>query len=181
MNNKKFNLNVALAAVLTLNFLAVFGIFFGFKVILNEQKKASDKEKELSVAKANIRNIENLKNLLNEIGGKNKKISSAFLSKNDFVGFIETLENLSRSSGLEMKITSIELGEKDGDADEKSKKPVLSFTAGGRFQDIVQFISLISYLPYQVEFDSISLQKSSLGNEQGLWDLKINITVLNYE
>lgn len=170
--------NIFIIILATLNILAIVFAVLAINFLFGIKYETLEAKIKLKKAEANIKNIKNLEESLEVLTEENKKTSSVFLKENNVVSFIETVENLGRSSNVKLDISSINFNPTQG---EEIKSFRLNINTEGSFQNIFYFISLLEKVSYSILFNKVSLQKiDNENNDEILWKSGIDFSVLSY-
>lgn len=123
-----------------------------------------------------LKNFKSAKNLLEETREKREAAESIFVGPEELILFIEDLEKIGRESGVSLDVES---------ASPASGNSAPSFRLGlrGDFQNLFLYLLLLENLPYEINLDEASLEKTSSGenNKKSSWSALYTIRLLSYE
>lgn len=174
MKNKKF----AITAIVVL--LAVVASVSGWLFMLSKmyeknfaimslRKSLLENERKIMEAKA-------LNSLVASVKSDMAVVDSVFLTEKDLLRVIQGLESIGRSSGANLKISSVTAGE-------GSAKPVFNFSATGSFEQLFEYFYFLENIPYLIIIDKISFQKTESGDNKikNLWQANFDVELEGYE
>ncbi len=171
-----------LIVVLILNLLAI-GLHIYLSMNVNQKinelsssnialKKMIEKEAILKIVSGNINNT------LEE----RERTDSYFVGskKGDVVNFVEKLESLVSQDDLDLEVNSIILDQNDENEIQKMK---ISLSVGGRWSDIIYFLTLLENIPYKIEFSQIGVGRDigSLEKRVSKWSASVVFNVLKFK
>lgn len=164
---KKKQINRWLFIFFTIN-IALLGIY-GYLLFVVESKNketsvlyatshqvASDKEK-----------IQELERVLKDTEGDRDKLSQYFIAKTNAVTFIEQIEKIGKTAGVDLSVSSVSDDEKDRNSIQ------LNFSATGSFLHLYHLIALIESMPYKVVIKKADIQVGANGSPEvttPLWE-----------
>ncbi|MDP3902038.1 MAG: hypothetical protein Q8Q21_00425, partial [bacterium] len=157
--------------------LALIFLFFVVSAI-NEEKKDILAAREL-IAKneKNIDSNSSLKKLASDIEEDKLKVFSMFLSRDELIRIIKSLESIESDSGVSLKISSIEMDEK-----QSVVAPTLNFTVKGSFSQLFRYLYFLENLPYLIIIDKATFYKIETDEDGGdQWQANFNIKLEGYE
>ena len=123
-------------------------------------------------------------------------LKEVFIFENDTPKFIEKLEALAGSSGVQMRLSSM-----TSNLDKKNSSLAVSIEVDGKYSNVIRFIRSLELMPTYMVFNSVAYGLESKdvlaqGNSEGLvvpsgtkkttvrnpeiWSAKIGLTVLSY-
>ncbi len=179
---------ILLLGALIFVFVAGGGYAFFFSVM----KKRTEGVVEL-LARAEELSGESAKlsasvSVLKEESKRIEKLKSYFVKESEIVAFAKNIEELGEHTGAILSLESLEpgLGE--------TNIPVLNFRAKatGKFEEVMQVVSLLENLPAKLEWKSVKLLRKSEDGivvidkgtfqvvKEPLWVLDIAIVVINF-
>lgn len=118
-------------------------------------------------------------------------VSAKFISRGDFVEFIQTIETKGRAQNLEVTVRSVATEPRSEDDDSDDKEILrLQLETTGSWANTLKFVNYLEHLPYKITVQGLKLTKSqNSGEEAGstagsasaasnLWKAEIEITAL---
>lgn len=175
MKSKKFLISIIFLMVI--DFLAVMiMVFFANRV--NEEKNVVLSVKNALAKNENDINSNNfLKKLASDIKEDKLRIYSMFLSRDDLIRIIKSLESIESDAGVSLKISSIEV-----DGKNEVAAPTLSFMVRGSFSQLFRYLYFLENLPYLIVIDKASFYKIEADKERAEeWQASFNIKLDGYE
>lgn len=164
-------------AVLTINIVAILAWLFIFNKLLTERDRILSVRYQLDEVRLKVNNIKNLEDLLKSIEKDRDSINHAFIDEKDLVQFIKELERVADLSGV-----GLDVGQASVPTGQKDLGPSFSLVVRGSFDGVRRFISLVGSVPYQVLFETATIQKSAQPiNKKALWEADLDIKVLSYK
>lgn len=167
-----------LFSVLLLVFLCALFTFLYNETNNNDQKAALG----LSTwqTEANRRNeITSLDSTLMQIAGSRSSLDSHFAESSDVVPFLDTIEELGVPAGAQTEIDSVTMGASNNGL-------VVGLKATGSFDSVYKFITLLENSPYEIDFQTMDLHRSSMpdatskNNKNPEWEADFNIQLLSF-
>lgn len=175
MKNKRF------IATLLFTFIAAAlsaGIWFlvSYKINL-EKEQIYGLKKNIAENEEKISNLKSLNAILEETKEDKELVQSVFLTNDQLIRVIESLEFIGKTSSTTLKISSV-----SSDA-AKSSKPSFSFSAEGSFAQVFKFARYLENLPYYFSISRISFNKVNEAQKNSLpqWQAIFNIELESYE
>jgi hypothetical protein len=101
--------------------------------------------------------------LLRTFAGAGESISDVFLSDRELVVLLEDLESLASEVGVIFDITSVGV-----DSETAVESIGIKFTATGKWENVIQLVSLFELLPHLVTINTIRLDSRT---DAGEWNL----------
>jgi|GEM_PF-2704919 len=178
MNNKSQKLivfsGITFVIILALN---IFWISF----IRSEANNVLEFKKEVEIESTKNYSISNLKKQIIDLNEKNEKIDSVFIERNNGVGFIETIENISKVSGTELQIQNVDIEVvQKRDSDDKVIADLhgvlkMLFKVNGSWQEVTKFLLILETIPNHVTIDSVNF--STVNGGEGIsWAVNFAIS-----
>jgi hypothetical protein len=173
MNSKKSKSHFVIFFLLNIALFCAYGYLFFVVDSKNKattllysasHQAASDKEK-----------IRGLERTLKDTEEDRNKLSEYFVTKTSAVAFIERIENLGKSAGVELSVNSV------SDAAKNSGVLQLDFSATGSFSNMYRLMALVESMPYKVTLKKASMQK--IGDQQevtGDWKGDFMVTLESF-
>ncbi|HBB56606.1 TPA: hypothetical protein DEW47_01690 [Patescibacteria group bacterium] len=175
MKSKKFVIPIIF--LVAIDAVALIFLFFAVSAI-NEEKKDILAAREL-IAKneKNIDSNSSLKKLASDIEDDKLKVFSMFLSRDELIRIIKSLESIESDSGVSLKISSIDMDEK-----QSVVAPTLNFTVKGSFHQLFRYLYFLENLPYLIIIDKATFYKIETDEDGGdQWQANFNIKLEGYE
>ncbi len=175
MTKNSFAFSVLFVSVLIVLPLAAGGLLLRRLVTLGQE--LAWVRTEISVSESKQRNVKSLKNVLQEVSGRQERINDLFIDEKSLVRFIEDLEALAKESGVELKVDSAVLPQSPEEAG-----PTFEFTASGEFRNLFKYQRTLETSPYQLIFEKIETAKVSReGVKKGPgWSARYKLKVISY-
>lgn len=157
-------------------FLMLTGWFLSLSRIYLIRGDILSLRRELIENKKRSEDAKSLRNIISDIDEKEIKINSLFLNESGLVRLIEGLELVGKSSGVEIKMSSVSAD------DEKKEQPRLSFSVEGTFNQIFQYLYHLDNFPYPLSIEKASFQKTKADKEsKGKWQVVFDVKLESYE
>ncbi len=169
-----------------INLIAIAGWWFVYSSVQQERDAIATLRREIDINERRINNSHSLGVLLADIKKDEEKISLIFLNSSNIVKFIEDLEFLGHKASTTLEVDAIRLPT-PGD---NIKEPSFHFKITGTFGELFQYFMLLENIPYQIEFERVSLlnpQTSNLGGITNtkksipIWEAEFDVKLLSYE
>lgn len=103
--------------------------------------------------------LKSLKNVGAETAALRGKLDAYFISPDGVVSFLGFVDGLGRTSGVALEITNLGLEDVAG-SPLPSEFLRLQIVAGGSWNSVYHFLSLLDSLPYKTRFEDASIQKT---------------------
>lgn len=144
-----------------------FGYWYAYKsVILNAQSKAS-LIREIEIDNDNRKNEEFLTELSKVTEQDRAKLSTYFISENDVLSFITSIESVEKISSTTVIISSIS-------NDNSNNHIRANIDIRGGWINIRKALSMIENLPYSINIDSMNLNYDT-----NKWNMILSIKALS--
>lgn len=161
--------------------LILAGYIFLFFHIQNKSTEANTIQEEIALIREQNAQFRNLSGVVKNIDTNREKLNNFFVDDEKIVGFLETLESLSDSSGAEVKVKTINEIEK-----EKNKPAQLSLnvTAEGSWGEVYHFLSLLENIPLKLTLDQTQMRIVNSFDEEAVeekWLGVFNFRVLKLD
>jgi hypothetical protein len=151
-----------------------------YNFILHDLSFQNDKQDYLA---SKLKTVENISAEINAI-------DNSIVSKNDEVGFIESLESLARENGLSIEISSLTLDNSASLASSTMNILNVKAKTSGSWLGNYTFLSRLESLPFKVKINMVGLTNSSSGAVSDVnnsnpsndtWQSVFDIGVLEYK
>ncbi len=143
------------------------GYWYVYKsVIVNGQKKAA-LIREIEIDNDNKKNQEFLTEVSKATEQDRAKLASYFISEDDVLGFITSIESIEKVSSTTVKISSIS-------NDSSINHIRANIEISGGWVNVRRALSMIENLPYSINIDSINLSFNS-----NKWNMTLSIKALS--
>jgi len=170
-NQKHYTLLILgiISTILTLS-----GYYYVYKITIDQAQKQAFIIKSLELDNGNKKQEDKLLKI--DISTKDKReiLWSYLISDDDILDFIKSIENIANYSSTELTLSSISTA----DLNEKKKDQIgyikLHIEVKGNWINVNKALAMIENLPYEISFDSLSLNLS----DKKKWDLSLNIKAL---
>ena len=157
-------------------FLILAGWFFALSRIYLIKGDVLNLRRELLENEKSEEESKFLRSTALSISEKGIKINSLFLNESGLIHLIEGLESLGKSSGVEMKMSSVST------SDETGEKPRVSFSVEGTFNQIFQYLYHMNNFPYVLSIEKASFQKiKAEKSNKGKWKAVFDVKLESYE
>lgn len=153
MKNNFQKILLFISATFLLLFCFIF--LFLYKEINNNNKKTQQNETDLQTETLRRYNMASLNQLLQKIAPDKVVLDNHFIKSSDVVPFLNLIEKLALEAGVSVEIDSI-------DSKTINSELTVEFKASGEFEVIYKFLTLLENSPYELEFLSMDIHKSSL-------------------
>lgn len=185
MKNKNIKKRFFLTLVLMISiWLIALTVFFIIKRNLDKTEKL---RQEIELRSSRKDEIKSLADQIVSLDPKIKTVESFVLGNNEeeLVKFIETLEEMSEYSKVELKIDSIEVSKiDDKNLSESFENLNFELEVKGSWQEVIHFINLIDNLPYHIKANEalldiadVIIEEESDSVEEIVWNGKFEFSV----
>jgi|GEM_PF-3225610 len=170
MRGTKTKMIAVVAVVFVFAVLAAYAVL-GYGVgrlsasLMNEKRHAAQTQKELNEERALARQLP-------VVTRDNEALAAYFLSEDEVVGFLGSVEDLGRRIGVDASASSIEVTEGEGYAELLT----LSIHASGSKAAVLHMLEILETLPYASEITSVQMTKQGAGTDiewEGAFDLSV--------
>jgi Tfp pilus assembly protein PilO len=165
--------------IVALGITAVY--VFAVSYLLSENRAIVEASREADFLIQRELKIRSLGSTLDAIELEGEKLKTYFIDSRNRIQFLENIEELGESLGVDVEVVS--LGEEefaesiDGEASEDLRTVFLSIRVQGEWPRVFHYLSLIETLPSAVDVHSIELEQASVGDTT-VWTLSLDISVL---
>ncbi len=167
MTPKKLLISASLLVLIALGGLGYVGY-----LVKKEYKAWEDITNQLAIANRKSDDISILKQNVEQSRDKLSQLDGFFVSNNNLVVFIESLERLGRDTGVDLTVNNAESGD----------KMRVSFRVQGSFSNIYAFTALLEKLHYQISVDTLNINVFNQGEGKAVaWTGDYTTTVLSYQ
>jgi Tfp pilus assembly protein PilO len=140
--------------------ITVVFLVFVIRPLFSEIKESSQElisqKQTLSTFEAKVKNLEEFRDIYEEIEPNLQKVASFFVNPELPLGFINFLEASAQEFQLSIKIASYSLGESEED---HWPFLVLNITSVGAFSNLMNFLEKLEASPYLLEINNLSINK----------------------
>ena len=170
------NSKILLGAVLMVFILLLVFWAFLFRTIGGLSEEMGLIKGRIIAFDLELKNLKVLENFLSDTGPQREVIASGFVSESELIDFIEDLEGSGRDVGAEVKVESATFSSSG-----QGSVPSFRLQASGSFDSIFKLMLVLENLPYEIDFEDLSLTKSSTEGKVSLWNGVFIIKLLSYE
>jgi hypothetical protein len=164
--------NKLLIIISLLIVLALGGFTYVGYLTIREYKNWKNITNELAIANRKSDDISLLKQNVEQSRDNLSKLDNSFVSNNNIVVFLESLEKLGRDAGVKLIVNNAESGD----------RMRISFRVQGTFANIYLFTAMLEKFRYQVSIDNLNLNLYNQDNgKNASWMGDYTITVLSYQ
>ena len=144
--------------------LAIIFILIDYYLLFNsisaESLKVSEFTSQIVDYQNNTKQIFLLNSSLEKIRPSIEQLNSYMISSDGEVDFINQVETLARSRGLDVSINSVQLVQADNQSNTSLEFLKLEINTKGSFSGTYQFLTLLENLPYSINFDKVGVVSS---------------------
>jgi len=161
--------------------VAIGGYIFIQGMISHKLSDLREIKKEITIADNKFFQLRNQNQLLYQKGNKSENfLNTLFLSEDEVVQFIESIEGIDSVLGTKTSISKIE---EQVNPNTKNKEISLSITSTGTFDQLLKMNKLLENMPLEVSFTSNNLNKevSAEGEFLSSWKLTSDIIIHTYK
>ena len=131
-------------------------------------------KQEVAKAEAQRRDLAALVRLAESIDEEVTELNSYLIKNEDeVIDFLNLLDTLASESRLEITVKSTEANSINGSFEDFT----INFSVLGSYNNVLQFLTLIEALPYQVLVSEVSFSS----NVEGAWNAEIHLHVTKYK
>ncbi len=173
--------NIVYLIVSTIFLLGAFSLFgYLFYNVRAESQSVSELSAQIEQLSNEESTSSTLKHSVAVTEGDSSKLNSYFVSSDNVVSFINSMEALGVNVGSDVSTTSIDPG-KD------SSTLTFNIVAKGSFSSVSRFVTLLENVPYQVRIQKLDLEKNMAdiktlqkGDKWYDWDATITLVLKSY-
>jgi hypothetical protein len=151
--------------------LVLVGLVFGFKFMVDQKASAvGEISQSLALATHKRDNLSELQSKVVGLDSQIVKVDNFVISEDDLVLFIESLEKIGQTVGVEVLVDSVQ--EVEG--------VTFLVKASGSFDSLYRLISLVDVMPYPVLIEDLKLESlpDTVGLTKNIWQADINLRLL---
>lgn len=172
MNTKKIKRNLAVFFFINIILLSVYGYLFYVVENKNAEtavlytishQQASDQEK-----------IQGFGRTLKETEKERNNLSEYFAAKTSAVTFIEQIEKIGKSAGVDLSVNSVSDEVKGGATTQ------LTFSAEGSFSALYRLIALVESMPYKVAMKKADIQIGDSKDTIEIWKGNFSVVLESF-
>lgn len=150
-----------------------------YKNVQNNNKTSEEAEAQWQIETSKKNEIESLDRLLKVVEKERFLLDAHFIRSSDVVPFLDTIEKLAPQVNTKAEVTLVDIS-----TDQTSLS--VGVKAEGTFEGLYKFLTLLENSPYQLEFTSMSMKKTSEGivsaedAQIGKWSAVFKIKLLSF-
>jgi len=169
--NKKFKIiKITVAASVLLVLVVIYyGLYSRIRLL---SAQIGGAERSILVLEEKKRDLDSAATMLENFKNEIVSIENIFLSEENFVSFVNTLEDFGRKSGAKF------IAKEANFPSDQSSQTVFSFSLGGGFKNIFQFLFLLDNSQYAGVLRKISLRRE--GSEAPGFIANIDYLIFNF-
>jgi hypothetical protein len=138
--------------------------------IINANNQKAESDMATWQTEANRRNdITSLNKSLEQVSSDRTLLATHFAQSSDVVPFLNTIEQLAPTVGAQAEVDSVNTGT-------NNNQLIVELKATGSFVQVYKFLTLLENSPYELNFLSMDIHKSSLTDAPSK-----NVTASNWE
>lgn len=176
MNNKKttFYFLLSISIILLIAWVSLF-VFINWKV----NKKIESNEQTAKAVNLEVGEVLAIKRKFDSLQEVRNTIDGYFIERGNSFLVIEKIEEISRESGVILKINQAE----------ELSSIQLNLSVVGNFKNLWQFIAMLENLPFKIRINNLILTKQNdssplsanlKNDESGDWRSNINLTISSF-
>lgn len=170
MENSKKKFIITIIAVLLLNAGFIYGGWWFYqKGIISPVNETADQLAELSKLEAQRKALGIMSSSVKETENTFKQIKGAFLSEEESVDFIKTLQGVARRNNLGISITSVNPVQ----TEDQSYSATFRFVLTGQYNNVLTYMTMLEKSEFLIRFDGINI--NAQGTE-GIVTASVTIT-----
>ena len=158
---------IRLIIVVVIAVLAVGAHAFWYNLILSKSAEVSKLQGEITQSSEVVTRIASDRALLAQASSSQAEVQNYFVSNNNIVPFINSLQSTGSALGSTVKVLSV------SSAGQGQTSIKLALTVSGSFDAVMRTVGAIEYAPYAITISSLTLQKSPKTG----WTASINFSV----
>lgn len=159
---RSINTSFVLSILIALLFVAGYVMFF--VVIKHTNEDVSMLAHEVDIYAAREAMLRNTDKLAEDLKEDIEKLGTYFLTKDDVVSFIETVEQAGATSDVDLTIGSVAVIPQtpvEGQSENAYETLTLRVDAVGSWSNILTFLEYVQHMPYKLQMDRVSVSKVS--------------------
>lgn len=169
---KKFKKAPFFLSVLLLA-LSSAGFFFLFQEV-NENKKLTEEARaKWQMEEARRQEIRSLEIFLEDVIVKREEFDSHFARSSNIVPFLDSIEELARRVSAEPEVVSV-------DSTQDGQGLTVVVRASGSFGALYKFLELLENSPYELEFTTVDISKTSGAQAGKDWEAFFRLNLLSF-
>lgn len=178
MKNHSAKQTLILFLVLVVVLLAFH--YVAFRFIKNSGERVVTLENEVSLLQDQVSEFS--KYSVDDISDFVAQVNNRFVSKDDFVGFLQSIETEARLQGLEITVRGVEVQRRSEDEGDDKEFLKLQIETNGSWQDTMRFVKYLEYLPYKISIRDLGLVVNTEDGESSpvKWRGRIEMIALKF-
>jgi Tfp pilus assembly protein PilO len=154
----KFHSTKILILIIICNIAAIAGYYLLFQYIKTQTEAASSLTSTLSLSEQKNSHLNSLRSVVKDTEGKRQQLAAFLLSSDGEISFIEQVETLAKSSGLNEKTNNVS---SIAGSTVSTKIFQMQIETTGSWSNLMYFLNQLENLPYNVRVQNVSLNKQS--------------------
>lgn len=160
--------------ILLLGVLA--GTYFFYKEILSIKEVAIKKQSDWQLEEDRRNEIKNLERSIKDLAEERKELNSHFVSGEDPVAFLNSLEEMAISVGAIAEVSTVDKSKENSDL-------IVNLKVSGGFDSLYKFVTLIENSHYVMEIKNLSMS-TSISDVKNLnsnkWDMNVQLKLITF-
>lgn len=173
MKNDTQHASTSLIVLLGIACIVAFG---GYTLLVVSGNRASARatllQQEVMVQSQREARVGNTEKLLEDVRNEQEHIASFFVSRNNVVSAIETLEGLGGVTRTTVTLADVTLS---GESTTAPDVLTIRLTGTGSWANVAHLLSLLEHLPFHAELVSVSLNTSPGSDAPSIWTLQATL------
>ena len=148
-----------------------FAFFFLYEVIKNNQELSRKTQIEWQAETDRREGVKSLEHSIKAVESQRILLESHFAQSSNVVPFLDTIEKLALEVQAKSEVVSVDIPKEEN-------KLLVAIKASGSFEALYKFLTLLENSPYELEFISMDLQKST--EEVSPWTAVFRVKLLSF-
>lgn len=136
--------------------LSIFLFFFIYKNIQDSNKIFAETQAKWQQEESKRNELKSLERFLAMTKGDKTSLDSHFITSSDVVPFLDSIEKLAPQVKAKTEVTSVDISP-------GNTSLTVGIKASGTFEGLYKFLTLLENSPYQIEFVSMDMRRTSEG------------------
>lgn len=183
MPKRKTKILAAFSFILALAALGAF--FFLFSFMKGKVAEAVNEENEIKVQIEKEDSLSSMQRSIEDNQADENEIAGYVIPSNSVADFIQTLDTLVATSGLESEVDSVNYVPSAALTPENAEDVDVKISVEGAWSNVMFFLQLLEHYPLKISIESVSLKQYAeytvKGKEIPQWSADIDFTAVKFK
>jgi hypothetical protein len=146
------------ALMMVLAIAVIFSYVLFFNNIKEKNKTISLITNDVNIAVQRDIKLRSAKDLIKDTQESRSELDTYFVIDDKLVDFIEDVERISRYTGADVEVMSVNVDDNKNAENDISELLKLNFEAKGEWKEVFQFLALIEKMPFKIDVSTASFR-----------------------